>query len=141
MAFSINACIKLSSSPSPPLPNPSPPSSSHWPSRSREMVWRRSTLTAAAAAIVTIGAAAAIEEPVVLPADAGDAAAVPAAERWSDKRKCPPWHANSLENIMPENLPRPLARRSYDGFAAYGDAPALVGGALAHRHGRDCYLL
>ncbi|KAM7258291.1 hypothetical protein ACFE04_014032 [Oxalis oulophora] len=31
--------------------------------------------------------------------------------RWSDKRVCPPWIFNSLENIVPENLPRPSARR------------------------------
>ncbi|KAG5026664.1 hypothetical protein JHK86_022578 [Glycine max] len=26
-------------------------------------------------------------------------------------RTCPPWQGNSLETIMPENLPRPSARR------------------------------
>ncbi|KAL5850360.1 hypothetical protein ACOSQ4_008373 [Xanthoceras sorbifolium] len=31
--------------------------------------------------------------------------------RWSDKRMCPPWQLNSLETIVPENLPRPSARR------------------------------
>ncbi|KAF8389033.1 hypothetical protein HHK36_025718 [Tetracentron sinense] len=28
-------------------------------------------------------------------------------ERWSDKRRCLPWRVNSLEIIVPENLPRP----------------------------------
>jgi hypothetical protein len=31
--------------------------------------------------------------------------------RWSDKRSCPPWRQNLLENIMPENLPRPSNSR------------------------------
>ncbi|KAF8402204.1 hypothetical protein HHK36_013156 [Tetracentron sinense] len=31
--------------------------------------------------------------------------------RWSDKRMCPPWQMNSLEIIVPENLPRPSAHR------------------------------
>ncbi|MCL7040027.1 hypothetical protein MKW94_021912 [Papaver nudicaule] len=32
--------------------------------------------------------------------------------RWSDKiRACPPWHINSIETIVPENLPRPSAHR------------------------------
>lgn len=47
--------------------------------------------------------------------------------RWSDKiRKCPPWRANSLENVMPENLPRPSDRRRTDGFVSdHRSAPAI----------------
>ena len=41
-----------------------------------------------------------------------------APARWSDWRQCPPWHANSLENVVPENLPRPSARRRYNGVVA-----------------------
>ncbi|XP_057960206.1 protein CHLOROPLAST VESICULATION [Malania oleifera] len=33
--------------------------------------------------------------------------------RWSDKRMCPPWRLNSLETIVPENLPRPSFRRRW----------------------------
>ncbi|KAI0524884.1 hypothetical protein KFK09_004274 [Dendrobium nobile] len=133
MALPINACIRLSSSP--PLPNASPPPLSQWSG------WRRNTLAAAAAAMVTIGAASAMEAPIVLAAETGRAVAAPAAERWSEKRKCPPWHANSLENIMPENLPRPPPHRRSDGLAAYRDAPALGGGAQLHRYSSGCYSL
>lgn len=35
-------------------------------------------------------------------------------KRWSEKRSCPPWHINSLETIVPENLPRPSARRRWE---------------------------
>uniref|UniRef100_A0A453D8H8 Uncharacterized protein n=1 Tax=Aegilops tauschii subsp. strangulata TaxID=200361 RepID=A0A453D8H8_AEGTS len=45
------------------------------------------------------------------PADGG---AAHGAARWSDWRQCPPWHANSLENAVLENLPRPSARRRYN---------------------------
>eukprot|EP00256_Glycine_max_P033049 XP_006578170.1 uncharacterized protein LOC102661561 [Glycine max] len=34
--------------------------------------------------------------------------------KWSQKRTCSPWQGNSLETIMPENLPRPSARRRYE---------------------------
>ncbi|KAF9592735.1 hypothetical protein IFM89_017305 [Coptis chinensis] len=31
--------------------------------------------------------------------------------KWSDKRACPAWNINSLEIIVPENLPRPSSHR------------------------------
>lgn len=34
--------------------------------------------------------------------------------RWSEMRTCPPWHLNSLETIVPENLPRPSAPRRWE---------------------------
>lgn len=34
--------------------------------------------------------------------------------KWSQKRACPPWRGNALETIVPENLPRPAARRRYE---------------------------
>ncbi|KAG2700038.1 hypothetical protein I3760_07G214800 [Carya illinoinensis] len=36
------------------------------------------------------------------------------ATKWSDKRSCPAWRVNSLETIVPENLPRPSARRRWE---------------------------
>lgn len=46
---------------------------------------------------------------------------------WSDKiRKCPPWRANSLENVMLENLPRRSESRRTDGFVSdLKSAPAV----------------
>lgn len=46
------------------------------------------------------------------------------AARWSDKRMCPPWQANSLETIVPENLPRPSARRKWEDIGFSNNAPA-----------------
>ncbi|XP_047324386.1 uncharacterized protein LOC124927922 [Impatiens glandulifera] len=34
--------------------------------------------------------------------------------RWSEKRMCPSWKSNSLEIIVPENLPRPFTRRRWE---------------------------
>ncbi|XP_078439463.1 histone deacetylase-like protein [Wolffia australiana] len=47
------------------------------------------------------------------------------AARWSDKRECPPWHTNALENIVPENLPRPSARRRLESVKISRRAPAV----------------
>ncbi|CAN6336737.1 unnamed protein product [Urochloa humidicola] len=69
-----------------------------------------------------------------------------APPRWSDRRECPPWSANSLENIVPENLPRPSAPRGFKTIKAPGGAPALAPEAaapfLALRHsGLGCFSL
>ncbi|KAI4316278.1 hypothetical protein L6164_024273 [Bauhinia variegata] len=40
-----------------------------------------------------------------------------AIAKWSEKRACPSWRHNSYETIVPENLPRPKARRRYQAVA------------------------
>ncbi|XVE63546.1 hypothetical protein DITRI_Ditri07aG0028700 [Diplodiscus trichospermus] len=47
--------------------------------------------------------------------------------RWSDERMCPPWQANSLETIVPENLPRPSAQRRWEaiGNSTSKNAPSI----------------
>ncbi|KAI5586524.1 hypothetical protein POPTR_006G248300v4 [Populus trichocarpa] len=46
--------------------------------------------------------------------------------RWSDKRMCPPWSRNSLETIVPENLPRPSAHRRWEEVRfSKNNAPAV----------------
>ncbi|XP_041019539.1 uncharacterized protein LOC121261299 [Juglans microcarpa x Juglans regia] len=51
-----------------------------------------------------------------------------AATKWSDKRSCPAWRVNSLETIVPENLPRPSARRRWEaiGFDSKTAPPVKV---------------
>ncbi|KAI3826050.1 hypothetical protein L1987_00092 [Smallanthus sonchifolius] len=39
-------------------------------------------------------------------------------KRWSNKRICPAWQLNSLETIVPEDLPRPSFKRRWE---AVGD--------------------
>ncbi|PWA96111.1 hypothetical protein CTI12_AA043530 [Artemisia annua] len=36
-------------------------------------------------------------------------------KRWSGKRMCPAWQLNSLETIVPEDLPRPSHKRRWEG--------------------------
>jgi hypothetical protein len=64
--------------------------------------------------------------------------------RWSDHRQCPQWRANSLENIVPENLPRPSAPRRFDSVSASAAAPDLVApppSFLPLRLGTGCFSL
>ncbi|KAK4800832.1 hypothetical protein SAY86_021319 [Trapa natans] len=35
-------------------------------------------------------------------------------QRWSERRACPPWTIKSFELTVPENLPRPYARKRWD---------------------------
>ncbi|KAL3849240.1 hypothetical protein ACJIZ3_011122 [Penstemon smallii] len=47
-------------------------------------------------------------------------------QKWSDKiRACDPWRVNSLETIVPENLPRSSTRRRWEGIGLFGAAPPL----------------
>ncbi|PON90761.1 histone deacetylase-like protein [Trema orientale] len=67
--------------------------------------------------------------------------------KWSDRiRVCPPWHLNSLESIVPENLPRPSARRRLESAAHPHDAPPPKSNSNHHAgHVRgstaDCFSL
>ncbi|KAL6848710.1 hypothetical protein ACP4OV_021293 [Aristida adscensionis] len=78
---------------------------------------------------------------------AATAVQAPAPPRWSDRRQCPPWRANSLENIVPENLPRPSVRRRFNGVTAAESAPApalapeAVAPFLALHSGMGCFSL
>ncbi|CAL1388202.1 unnamed protein product [Linum trigynum] len=61
--------------------------------------------------------------------------------RWSDKRMCPSWQHNSLETIVPENLPRPSASRRSESVELTGggsarDSPAAGDGGFVKREGR-----
>ncbi|CAE6009180.1 unnamed protein product [Arabidopsis arenosa] len=67
------------------------------------------------------------------------AAGVVPARRWSDKRTCPPWLGNSLETIVPENLPRPSAHRRLElAGLAKGDAPP-VGAVVTRVNRAGCF--
>ncbi|KAL8521932.1 hypothetical protein ACS0TY_012185 [Phlomoides rotata] len=45
--------------------------------------------------------------------------------RWSDRTACRPWRSNSLETIVPENLPRPSARRRWEATGFSRVAPPV----------------
>ncbi|CAA2968244.1 Hypothetical predicted protein [Olea europaea subsp. europaea] len=46
-------------------------------------------------------------------------------QRWSDLGMCQPWRRNSFEMIVPENLPRPSARRRWETVDFSKTAPTL----------------
>ncbi|OQU78473.1 hypothetical protein SORBI_3009G241300 [Sorghum bicolor] len=133
----------------PPQPSPPKTTATPWADGLR----RACVAAAATAACVVIGTAGggdvvAASMPRDTPVLAVDARPAAAAPRWSDRRECPPWRANSLENIVPENLPRPSARRRFNTVKrAPRKAPALGRQAvappfLALRSGvDDCFTL
>ncbi|KAK1311947.1 hypothetical protein QJS10_CPA07g00552 [Acorus calamus] len=129
MAISINCCLNVSS----PTPSPNPPSIP--PS-----MWRNRCLTTAACVIIgstAVGFTASAEDLIVT------IRSERSSVRWSDQRRCPPWHANSLENVVPENLPRPTARRQVESVSAIDrTAPAVGGGGnVVLGGGQGCYSL
>lgn len=101
---------------------------------------KRCPLVLGVAATIVIGAVhitdVATVEAAVVESTVKDVAvgSVP-PRRWSDKRTCPPWLQNSLETIVPENLPRPSGHRRLDlAGLAKGDAPPV--GAVVTRVNR-----
>lgn len=51
-------------------------------------------------------------------------------KRWSGKRICPAWQLNSLETIVPEDLPRPSSKRRWEGVGDHSRvAPPIKGSA------------
>ena len=82
--------------------------------------------------------------------DVAAAVGTPRAKaRWSDRRQCPAWRANSLENVVPENLPRAPARRRFSSVSTTISAAALQAPApdlvlppfLSPRPGTGCFSL
>ncbi|XP_030534226.2 uncharacterized protein LOC115743537 [Rhodamnia argentea] len=141
MAMAAACCLN----PSPPTPrssnSSSSSSSSSMASRTVQVPWNRNGARSGAAArvaMVVIGlvemgntfmGAGEIPEAMALetPGDGRPEDGVARVARWSEKRACPPWRLNSLETIVPENLPRPHAHRRSEsvGFSDRQDAPAL----------------
>ncbi|XP_062179549.1 protein CHLOROPLAST VESICULATION-like [Phragmites australis] len=109
---------------------------------------RRACVAAAACAVMGMadGGGMDLAQGSTAASRADDVVAVQVPARWSDRRQCPPWRANSLENIVPENLPRPSARRRFNSItAAERASPALAPDAvapfLALRSGMGCFSL
>ncbi|KAJ6802538.1 uncharacterized protein M6B38_192070 [Iris pallida] len=158
MAISINSCFKPSP---PPSIASSPRPISLRSSPAKEVTSWPSRCAAAAAACVVVGSAVGFSSitgggqgGVIIMASSDPKGMAPPATvpvpvavsvKWSDKiRKCPPWRVNSLENVMPENLPRLSDRGRSDGFASYRtDAPALNGPTASSSLGYNsrCYSL
>ncbi|KAG5591821.1 hypothetical protein H5410_042335 [Solanum commersonii] len=124
MAISTKLCLNLSPQP-PPTSNYNhnnnsipPPSQVSW--QRKEKSWKNQCVLGMAC-VVIIGlefdsSILGNQESTI--AIAGDMqiqyVAGKSIQKWSEKRSCPPWNVNSLETIVPENLPRPVTRRRWE---------------------------
>ncbi|ESQ46686.1 hypothetical protein EUTSA_v10000347mg [Eutrema salsugineum] len=147
MAGIISCCLNL------PLLDPnSKQLSSPLVKTTSRISWRRTedeteprknkcSLALAVAATVVIGLIQTSDVASVEAAVVKSSAKEVVPRRWSDKRTCPPWLENSLETIVPENLPRPSTHRRLElAGLAKRDAPQV--GAVVTRVNRDaCFSL
>ncbi|KAL3500420.1 hypothetical protein ACH5RR_039513 [Cinchona calisaya] len=114
MALSISCCLNL---PPPSCTSTSDRSlastTSHlaWPQSHKERSWKSKCLVGVATIIIGLEMSNLV---VVGEQEMARALDLQEVQRWSDKRICPPWHVNSLETIVPENLPRPSFRRRWE---------------------------
>ncbi|GMI94734.1 chloroplast vesiculation [Hibiscus trionum] len=127
MAISTRCCVNVS----PPIPNPSSDNSSFNPKGpqvawTREDKWRKQCTLGLACMLIGLQVGDMSNDGAIakeIPSIAVESNSRVA--RWSDKRMCPPWQANSLETIVPENLPRPSAHRRWEAIGFSNDAPAI----------------
>ncbi|KAJ4958326.1 hypothetical protein NE237_025437 [Protea cynaroides] len=122
MAILINCCLNISP---PPLLPPLSFSTLKSNGISRKEMeerrsWRNQVLVGAACMIIG-------SSPLMMKNDscayAEELKFIAKEERWSEKRICPPWMMNSLETIVPENLPRPSAHRKFEAITLSSTAP------------------
>ncbi|KAH7686609.1 hypothetical protein IHE45_04G116600 [Dioscorea alata] len=106
---------------------------SSWETNKDEISWRRRRCMATlACAVISSGVIIFAGEANSIAAVNTDHSGVPVMGmtvkeklvKWSDQRRCPPWHVNSLETIVPENLPRPSIRQRSDGRASFSSQTA-----------------
>ncbi|XP_051137802.1 protein CHLOROPLAST VESICULATION [Andrographis paniculata] len=146
MAFSTIYCsLNLSSPPSPSNPTPPIPTSSQLPSSQIwEGKWKSGCLvglTCCAIIGLEIGSFGAQESAAAATDLQSESARIVRVQRWSDRRGCQPWRANSLETIVPENLPRPSARRRWEATGFHQAAPPLPAPVPAGFGAKSCFNL
>ncbi|XP_022132177.1 uncharacterized protein LOC111005099 [Momordica charantia] len=105
MALTTTCCLK----------NLNPPThtknqSVSWTGTINEGSWRKRCVLGVAAAGVAMALQMAGESGAI----EMDPITTQKTMKWSEERMCPQWRFNSLETIVPENLPRPFARRRWD---------------------------
>ncbi|KAK2978116.1 hypothetical protein RJ640_028670 [Escallonia rubra] len=129
MAISSSCCFKLCPPPPISVPQSLPPNTAHfaWPKKERS--WRSQIVVGVACMIVSAEMGSLVSNNPKEVAIAGEMELAVEktdknANKWSDKRMCPPWRVNSLENIVPENLPRPSAHRRWEAVGFPKVAPA-----------------
>ncbi|KAJ3695341.1 hypothetical protein LUZ60_000718 [Juncus effusus] len=129
MALSINCCLKPSPSPNPSSSTrsaPTPPCLSTFKDQNE---WRRRFIATVACVVISSTTSTIVKQDsatageMIRPMEISSAKMV----RWSDIRTCPPWRDNSLESIVPENLPRPFSSRRPNNVVTHGSETAQIG--------------
>ncbi|GLT49544.1 hypothetical protein SLA2020_230940 [Shorea laevis] len=144
MVISTSCCLNVSPPTLPSSSTSKPTQQVSW-SRNNEK-WRRQCLVGMAAACVVIGLQLGNNsEDISTTAVAQEMQGVEleskkkAITRWSDKRMCPPWRFNSLETIVPENLPRPSARRRWEAVRNSDNIPPAAKVVIKIRNRPNCF--
>ncbi|XP_009609972.1 protein CHLOROPLAST VESICULATION [Nicotiana tabacum] len=118
MAVATKLCLNLSPQPPPSnfIPPPSKTTQVSW--QRKEGSWKSQCVLGMACIVIGLELDSSILVNQEISAIAGDMQlqiiAGKPAQKWSEKRSCPPWNGNSLETIVPENLPRPVTRRRWE---------------------------
>uniref|UniRef100_A0A7N0TA31 Uncharacterized protein n=1 Tax=Kalanchoe fedtschenkoi TaxID=63787 RepID=A0A7N0TA31_KALFE len=144
MSITTNCFLKFSPPPPPPTSESTKPNSHAKPrnilsSSQSERPLATRCVAGIACAVIGLQLAGSIQRVESLALAIGDpnSTSVAQTQKWSDKRTCPAWQVNSLETIVPENLPRPSAKRRWEivGFEA---DPATVR-IRVFRNGNGCF--
>ncbi|KAI7731739.1 hypothetical protein M8C21_021630 [Ambrosia artemisiifolia] len=107
-----------------PRPPTAPPPTTHAPLSARpkrEISWRKQCVDGMACLIIGLQVVGIVGDSHDLAIAIEPKAAIESkvkGKRWSNKRICPAWQLNSLETIVPEDLPRPSSKRRWE---AVGD--------------------
>ncbi|KAE8056428.1 hypothetical protein FH972_013203 [Carpinus fangiana] len=143
MAFTSSSCCLNLSSPTPPS-NPSlTPKTPQLAWKKNEGLWRRGCVVGMVCMVVIgseMGDFVVGQTHTAIAQEHMSMAVDQSNTKWSDKRTCPAWRLNSLETIVPENLPRPSAHRRWE-WVGYNskNAPAVKVAAL--RTSTNCFSL
>ncbi|XP_010254252.1 PREDICTED: uncharacterized protein LOC104595278 isoform X2 [Nelumbo nucifera] len=133
--------------PSAPALHPSKSNHISWPTK--EGSWRKQCVLAMACIMVSCEMGHLGGDGECCKAKAEDlqqAAVAKAAKRgvvrWSDRRMCPPWRVNSLEIVVPENLPRPSAQRRWESVdLSRVAAPPVKAITIRAANSSNCYTM
>ncbi|KVH99835.1 uncharacterized protein LOC112519726 [Cynara cardunculus var. scolymus] len=115
MVITTNCCFNHRLPTAPPAATQPPPSARP----KRVISWRNQCVVGMACVIIGLQTEGIVgnNDDYAIAADAKAVveSKVKGKKRWSDKRMCPAWQLNSLETIVPEDLPRPSHKRRWEG--------------------------
>ncbi|XP_055819348.1 protein CHLOROPLAST VESICULATION [Solanum dulcamara] len=148
MAISTKLCLNLSPQPPPAstcnsIPLPSKTTRISW--QRKDKSWKsQCVLGMACVVIIGLEFDSSIlgnqESAMAIAGDKQIHVAGKSIQKWSEKRSCPPWNMNSLETIVPENLPRPVTRRRWEtvDYSTTQSAPEVK---LVTKFSKGCFTM